>query len=109
MNSFHPCHVTLTNLDFPTIVSLVPCVILRMEGRTLPIAVVTAVFLPSVRRDVVLAEVGRVAKPLALLHSDNSSSMVIIVVVAEALPVKMFPMKLGRTLTNLPSTSPLPT
>jgi len=74
----------------------------------LVMAVVTTAFLLSARLDEVPAEVERVAMPLARLLSDSNSSTVTFTVGAGALPVVMFLMKLGRTLTSPPSTSPLP-
>ncbi len=79
-----------------------------MPGRILLItAVGTAVFQLSVWLDVVLAEEGRVAMPLAQPLSDNNSSIMTFAVEAEALSTVTFLMRLGRTLTNLLSTSPL--
>src|SRR5258706_4920646 len=103
MRVSHHCRVTLILLVYLTIVPLVLLVTLKMEGWILLIAAVeTAVFLLSVRLDVVLAEEGRVAVPLAQLLSGNNSSMEIIAVKAGVLPVVMFLMRLGRTRTSLP-------
>ena len=102
--------VTLTFLALLTTVPSTLLVTLRTGGWTLLIAVVeTTVFPHSIRLVVVLAGVEPVDVPLALPPSDNNSSMAIIAVVAEAEPVVMSPMKLGRTLTSLLSTLPLPT
>src|SRR5258706_4278098 len=88
MTVSHPCRVTLTLLVFLTIAPLVLPATLKMEGWILLIAAVgTAVFPPSVRLGVVLAEEGHVAVPLAWPLSDNKSSMGINAVEAEAVPV----------------------
>src|SRR5258706_12231757 len=104
------CLVTLTPLALLTTIPSALLVTLRTGGWIhLTTAVETTVFLPTIRLDVVLAEVELVDVPLALPPSDNISSMAIFVVMAEAQPVVMAPMKLGKTLTSLLSTLPLPT
>ncbi len=100
------CLITLILLDSLTIVLADPSTLTLLDTLRIIAVVGTAVFLLSVRLDVVLAEEGRVAMPLAQLLSDNSSLIMIIAVEAEALPAVTFLMRLGRTLTNHLSTSP---
>ncbi len=73
------------------------------------VVVETTVFPRSVRMDEVLAGAKHVAMPLAWLLFNLNFSMVTIAAVAGALLVMMFLMRPGATLTNPPSTSPLPT
>ena len=112
-------HVTLTILVSLTIVPLVLLdlpVTLKMGVWThltaavgLSAVVGTAAFPRLVCLGVVLAGDARVAVPLAWHLLDHNSSMVIIAGEAGALPVMMFLMRLGMTLINPRSTSPLPT
>ncbi len=110
-----PCRVTLTTPVCPTITLPNLPDTLRMVVWTRLTAVEglsavggSAVF-PLVRMGVVLAGAVRVAVPLAQHLFGPNFSMAIIAAVAGVLPVVMFLMRPGVTLTSPPSTFPLPT
>ncbi len=109
------CHVTLTPLIslttvLPDLSTLILLVTLKIAGRIhLIVAVETAVFLLTVRLGEVLAGEERMAVPLAQPPSDSNSSTAITTVEAVVLPVMMFLMRHGRTLTSHLSMSPLTT
>src|SRR5258706_5569073 len=123
LTSLGPLTITPPALVCPTVaivcltiaLSLDPLDILKMVLWTRltapvgPSAVVgTAASHLSARMVKVLAGAGRVAVPPALHLFVNSSSMMILVAEAGALPDEMSLMTLGMTLTSPHSTSPLP-